>query len=242
MVWVVVSTFSQPELLAQRSAWINYTQQYIKISTTSNGIHRVTFQQLSEASFPSTSVNTTNLQLFHRGQEQAIEVVDGGDGRLDAGDYLEFYGTQNDGALDVDLYHTPEAQPHAYYNLYSDTAAYFLTWANGVNGKRMPSIALPNPGTADIPYHWNQQLQLLTSDYSAGRRYPVGGAGATYRSQFDFGEGFTGTRIRNGSFAEFELETINVPFRPVRYLNLRFCWSAETSQFMSLRSLWGRTP
>ena len=160
---VVLVVFCLPPMLwAQRTAWINFTQSYYKILTTQNGIHRVTFQQLTEASFPAASINTNNLQLFHRGQEQALEVVDGGDGRLDAGDYLEFYGIQNDGTLDQDLYLTSEAQPHTYHNLYSDTSAYFLTWAAGVNGKRMSRISIPNPGTAEIQYHWKQELQLHT--------------------------------------------------------------------------------
>ena len=198
--------------MAQRTSWINFSQDYYKIQTAENAIHRVTSEQLASASFPVGSVNTNNLQLFHRGIEQAIEVVDGGDGRLDPGDYLEFYGVKNDGLLDRDLYVVPDAQPHQFHNLYSDSTAYFLTWTPGVSGKRMNQISLPDPGTTAASFHWRASMLLHTDNYSAGRRYPIGGSGATYKSQFDFGEGFTGLRIRNGNFGDYQIGPINVPF------------------------------
>jgi len=194
---------------AQRASWINFSQSYFKITTAQQGIYRITYDQLNQASFPLGAVSASNLRLYHRGVEQSIDVVDGGDNQLDDGDYLEFLGSRNDGTLDRDLYLTPEAQPHQFYHLYSDTTAYFLTWTPGVNGKRMKFISLPDPGTPQVEFHWNQQMILLTSNYSAGRRYPIGRFGATYRSQFDFGEGFTGKRIRNGSFEEYVFNSVN---------------------------------
>ena len=200
------------QLTAQRSSWINFSQSYYKIQTAQDGIHRLTFDQLSQVSFPVDQVNTANIQLYHRGFEQSIEIVDNGDNRLDPGDYIEFYGTRNDGTLDTELYLSPEAQPHLFHNLYSDTTAYFLTWVPGFGGKRMNQLSSTYPGASPVEYHWDHRLLLLTSDYSAGRRYPIGGSGATYRSQFDFGEGFTGVRIRNGNFLDFELDPINFPY------------------------------
>ena len=175
-------------------------------------MHRLTYAELTQAAFPIQQVNTTNIQLFHRGIEQAIDVIDNGDNQLNPGDYIEFYGQRNDGLLDAALYITPEAQPHSYHNLYSDTTAYFLTWSPGVNGRRMTRIPASTPAGAPAAFHWREDLLLLTSNYSAGRRYPVGGAGATYRSQFDFGEGFTGARIRNGNFEDYEFGPNQAPY------------------------------
>ena len=197
---------------AQRTSWINFSQSYFKISTTQDGIHQVTFDQLNQVSFPFTTVSTSNLRLYHRGVEQAIFVEDGGDEQLNNGDYIEFLGSRNDGTLDRDSYLQPEAQPHNFYNLYSDTTSFFLTWTPGVVGKRMNQISLPIPGASAVQYHWDQKLILLTSNYSAGRRYPIGSSGNTYRSQFDFGEGFTGDRIRNGTFLDYQFSPINNPY------------------------------
>lgn len=198
--------------VAQRNSWVKFDQTYYKVLTSQDGIHQITYDQLAQSAFPLDIVNTGNIQLYHRGEEQAIEMVDNGDGRLNAGDYINFYGSRNDGTLDRDLYLAPAAQPHVYHNLYSDTTAYFLTWSPGVSGKRM--IRSSGSGAAAVAnYHWKEQLILFTTDFSAGRRYPVGGAGATYRSQFDYGEGFTGNRIRNGSAVDFDLEPISFAHR-----------------------------
>jgi len=188
---------------AQSNNWIRFDQQYFKILTAEDRMYRVSFTELINAEFPAASVPADRLQLYHRGIEQAIQVEDGGDNRLDPGDYIEFYGIRNDGTLDRDLYLTPEAQPHPYYNLYSDSTAYFLTWSQSAAGKRMEQVTGTVTSEPKV-FHWREQLETYNSNYSAGRRYPVGGAGATYRSQFDFGEGFTGPRIRNGNFQEFE--------------------------------------
>lgn len=212
--WFILTTclVSVHCLQAQRTSWIDFSQSYFKIATAQDGIHRITYDQLNQASFPLSVVSSSSLRLYHHGVEQAIEVVDGGDSRLDSGDYIEFLGLRNDGALDSDLYLTPEAQPHQFYNLYSDTTSYFLTWTPGVSGKRMDRYSLQDPGTPPVEFHWDEQLILLTSNYSAGRRYPIGNFGDTYKSQFDFGEGFTGKRIRNGSFLEYEFNPINHRF------------------------------
>ncbi len=211
--WIFVAIFAFFHCAqAQRTSWINFSQSYFRISTAQDGIHRITYDQLNQSSFPVGVVDTKNLQLYHRGVEQSIEVVDGGDNQLNVGDYIEFLGSRNDGTLDSELYLTPEAQPHAFHNLYSDTSAYFLTWAPGVSGKRMNRVSLPDPGTPPLAFHWNEELLLLTSNYSAGRRYPIGGSGATHRSQFDFGEGFTGKRIRNGNFLEYDIGPISQPY------------------------------
>ena len=57
--------------------WIKYDQQYlrIKVSTYStSGIYKLTYQQMEQAGFPLSQLNPKSLQLFHRGQEQAIYI------------------------------------------------------------------------------------------------------------------------------------------------------------------------
>ena len=50
--------------------WINYAQTYFKIPVAQTGIYRITFQDLQNAGFPLVDPRT--IQLYHRGQEQAI--------------------------------------------------------------------------------------------------------------------------------------------------------------------------
>jgi len=185
---------------SQSSAWINFDQSYYKISTAQEQIHRLTYEHLSSNGFPD-GINVQNLQLYFRGQEQAISIVDNGDGLWNSGDYIEFLGARNRGEVEEELYVAPEAQPHQYYSLYSDTTAFFLTWSTAI-GKRMVLNDSPLPATPPRDFHWDQQLALRTSSFSPGRRYPVGGLGATYLSQYDYGEGWTGDRIRQGNFED----------------------------------------
>lgn len=90
------------------------------------------------------------------------------DASLDAGDYLEFYGVGNDGSLDKDLYKPSTSQPHIYYNLYSDTTAYFLTWQlSATQGKRIANFSEVN--VTNIPkeiFHTEERLLVNNNQYS----------------------------------------------------------------------------
>ena len=199
--------------------WINDGQQYYKIKIGEEGVYRLTYDDLQQAGFPVTSVDPRRMQLFFRGQEQAILVNGQQDARLDAQDYLLFYGERNDGTQDTELYIAPEAQPHPYYNLHSDTTAYFLTWRldTGV-GRRMSTFSENNiTNIAAEPYHLQEELLVLTDEYSPGRQYPIGStSGAISRlSIFDYGEGWTGPRLKKGETVDYTLSINNtVPSGP----------------------------
>ncbi len=187
--------------------WINYSQTYFKVSVAQDGIYKLDYNTLLQAGFPVNSVDPRRVQLFFRGKEQAITLQGQQDARFDAQDYIVFYGQRNDGAGETNLYITPEAQPHPYYNLYSDTASYFLTWRlDGTNGKRMASFAENNvSGLPAEAYHLEEKLLLLTSDYALGRQYPIGSSLNNHLSDFDYAEGWTGPRIQQGSSVDYTL-------------------------------------
>lgn len=178
--------------------WINYNQQYFKIPTTQSGIYRITKSDLQAAGFPVVAVDPRRMQLFHRGQEQAVYINGEGDAIFNDDDYIEFYGQGNDGTLDAELYQPASAQPHPYYNLYSDTTAYFLTWRldNGL-GKRMENFYEPN--TSNLPaetFHWEEKRLVLTNVYSAGRRFDERNIdGEASFGHYDYGEGWTDTVV-----------------------------------------------
>src|SRR5688572_25856709 len=99
--------------------WINFSQPYYKFQVAKDGIHRITYADLTAVGI--ISADPRKFQLFRRGQEVAVFVSGQGDGTLDPTDYIEFYGQRNDGKLDTDLYKTPSHQVHTYYSLYTDT-------------------------------------------------------------------------------------------------------------------------
>ncbi|MFT7381917.1 MAG: hypothetical protein ACI9Z3_001810, partial [Roseivirga sp.] len=154
--------------------WINYSQPYFKIKTGSNDIHRVTYSSLVDAGFDLTGTGSGQLKMYHRGQEVAIFVQDGNDGRLDDGDYLEFYGKKNDGTQDTELFNFPSDQIHKFYNLFSDTTAFFLTSSASSGAKRMEVLNESTSGLGPVAFHNNEILNVYTSEFSFGQYYPIG--------------------------------------------------------------------
>lgn len=185
--------------------WIDYNQSYYKINVAQTGLYRITYNDLLDAGFPVQTVDPRKIQLYFRGEEQAIEVSGQLDARFDPSDHIVFYGQRNDGTLDKLLYVDAAAQPHDHYNLFSDTSAYFLTWRlDNTNGKRVSSFFENNINNLPAePFYFQKNLQLVTVNYSAGRTYPEGSDGFAQITEFDFGEGWTGARIginQNGDF------------------------------------------
>ncbi|GAB4016715.1 hypothetical protein GCM10028773_10720 [Spirosoma koreense] len=182
------ATVSDPD----PTRWIRYSQTYFKIPIAENGIYRITTVELQQAGISTDQLNPATVQLFHRGVEQAIYVAGETDGRFDTGDFIEFYGRRNDGAPDSLLYRPTSAQPHAYYSLFNDTTAYFLTWRlDGLPGRRMSGYT--DTTYADLTpdaYHWADELRLFTENYPG---WAAGIPPKIEYSYYEAGEGYTGS-------------------------------------------------
>ncbi len=193
--------------------WIVPNQQYYKLSVAEDGAYRVSYADLQAAGFPVAGVDPRRIQLFFRGQEQAIVVQGQQDARFDPTDFVLFYGQRNDGTLDQELYVDPAAQPHRQRNLYSDTTAYFLTWRLDAGvGKRMNAFSENNiTNLPAAPYHLKASELVLSDEYAFGRRYPVGStSGINARlSSFDYGEGWTGPRLQRGTTTDYTLPVVS---------------------------------
>ncbi len=177
--------------------WINFNQDYWKLQVAEDGLYRVTADELTAQGFPIDQVSADRIKLFHNGEEVAIQ-VSSTNSRLD---YLEFYGQRNDGTREAELYVTPEAQPHQYYSLFSDSTMYFLTYdVSGESGQRMSfSTDNNNTGLAADAYHLADTMHLQTSRYATGLQH-----GEQLLSQWDEGEGWTGPDIGRGGSADFD--------------------------------------
>ncbi|MFZ1808592.1 MAG: C25 family cysteine peptidase [Cyclobacteriaceae bacterium] len=177
--------------------WIDFGKEHYKVTVASDGAYRLSFTDLQNAGFPVGSIDPRRIQLYHRGVEQAIIVQGQADAQFNSGDYIEFYGKKNDGVNDTRLYTAANLQPHLYHNLYSDTSAYFLTWNQSiVQGKRMSTFSEVN--VTSIPketFHYNEQLQVFSNEYSTGLTI----SGVLQYTQFDEGEGWTGSTICIGN-------------------------------------------
>ncbi|MBI3221322.1 MAG: hypothetical protein HYZ44_17560 [Bacteroidetes bacterium] len=188
--------------------WINFNQSYYKISVANDGLYRITYNDLQSANFPVNSVDPRLIKLYHRGKEQAILVQGESDAVFNSSDYIEFYGQRNDGTLDKNLYQPASSQPHPYYNLYSDTTAYFLTYSLiPPAGKRMQNFSEVN--VSNLPkevFHTEERLLVLGADYSVG--YSFGPDLVLQNTFFDQAEGWFSKPLQPGISADFTIDLV----------------------------------
>lgn len=204
LVFCVLTQLVQGQEYANN--WINYAQTYYKIPIVEEGIYRLTYTDLQNANFPVDAVDPRNIQLYHRGVELSIEVVGQSDAVFDVADFIQFYGKGNDGVPDQSLYVNPSAQPHQYYNIYSDTTAYFLTWTlDATSGKRTEDFFENNVDDIPVEAYHTDELLLVNSE-----QYATGYTENTYiqMTAFDYAEGWTGTQIQEGEEIEYLLSGI----------------------------------
>ncbi len=185
--------------------WIDFNQSYYKIKIVENDFYRVTGAELQAIGFPLASVPASRIQLFRRGNEVAINVNANPDGTLN---YLEFYGKGIDGTSDSPLYEAGD-QPHTLYNLFSDSATYFLTYKLGSEtGKRVAFSSDQNAaGLTAEPHHIAEEVLLYTDFYASGIRF--GTKSAFSLSKYDNGEGWTGNFQGKGSFTDHDFVLTN---------------------------------
>ncbi len=201
---LLLVAFASPAQYA--NDWINFNQQYFKIPVSKDGVYKLTYSDLLNAGFPVNAVDPRFIQLYHRGQEQAIHIKGEADAVFNANDYLEFYGRRNDGTQDRILYKPSSNQPHSYYNLYSDTTAYFLTYTlSPPRGARMDSVQLVNVNNLPAePYQYTTRLQVYTSNYSGG----FTASDVTQETTFGEGEGWTGKFLRQGDVVDYVIDSV----------------------------------
>jgi hypothetical protein len=185
--------------------WIVPGQPYFKIPTAQNGMYALTFSQLSLAGV-NMSVNPQAYQLWHRGVEQKILVKGEADGVFNNGDSLIFYGQKNDGTMDAPTYIPASNQPHNYYNLYSDTTAYFLTYNPSNTTNLRMAMDLTNTVQPSQPYHMAQYLNVFSDNYSMGADHNT----EAHESYGDVGETWCSNTLDGSSLYSTSIQLTNV--------------------------------
>ena len=230
ILWLFATTYAHAQTYGNE--WINYSQQYYKIPVTQKGIYQITYAQLQSAGVPLSSVKPKYLQIFHRGQEQAIQINGASSEAFANTDYVVFYGQGNDGTQDAQMYKDPAWLVNKYYNLYSDTTAYFLTWTtDGTLGKRIIETNEANTGGLSAEnYHWKEELQVFNSEYAEGRKYPIGTTNKIFISEFDIAEGWVGPGIgAAGQSYTFNVSNINGSAGVKPKLEIRYIGKSSVS-------------
>jgi hypothetical protein len=162
--------------------------EWHKFAVTEDGIYRLSGSGLAALGVDLSGVSAQSIRMFGRGggmlsqslsaprsndlPEIAIQVADGGDDRLDADDYLLFYG-QSPHDLHFETDSTLGYRAVYQKNLYSDTAYYFLTYGGDL-GKRITETAAVNSPVWSTNYyqealvHEEEQYNLLETYWQGG--------------------------------------------------------------------------
>ena len=171
--------------------WIG-NNPHLKLSIAETGIYRVTAAELSSFD-PLFVIIPDRLQLFHRGEQVAINVVKNASNLS----YFEFYAEAIDGKSDTPLYPDPADQSHTYYNLFSDTTAYFLTYDISSFGLRTTHINQnPGMGATPISYFYDEKILVLHDEHYAGITFGVDNQ--QLNAYYNESEGWTGPFTKLG--------------------------------------------
>lgn len=130
-------------------------------------MYRVSYDALAAAGMNVSGVDDSKFQMYFRGKEVPVLLNEKTPGTFASGDYIQFYGQRNDGALDSVLYYNPKDQPHKDYSIWTDTSAYFLTIGSNA-GKRIKRVkntgasANGNYFIAEEANYWHENFSLNT--------------------------------------------------------------------------------
>lgn len=189
--------------------WIVYSQKYLKIRVWTDGIYRVDSTVLANAVAATgnnlSSIDPRNFQLFHNGIEEYIWVEGETDGQFNSGDYIEFAGFKNTGAIDAELYGHPDSLLNPYFSMFTDTSVYFLTWNTSTNNRRITAAQ----DTAFSNYSLTTTSFFNTEKFAGAHLYLPGyqdPSGIT-DPQFLRGEGFYFYAAGYGSPQNFGLNS-----------------------------------
>ena len=106
--------------------WLVPTQEYYKFNIGTDGIYKITLDDLRKADLPTQNITLDKIRLYHLGQE--VEIRTSTNGLMGKDDFIEFFAVRNRGELDAPLFKKASFVFNEDYSIYSDTSAYFITW------------------------------------------------------------------------------------------------------------------
>jgi len=116
--------FTTAQTFPYNNEWIDYSKTYYKFYVGKTGLYRISQTALASVGIGSTPAE--HFQLWRNGREVPI-YTSVPSGPLSGGDYIEFWGEQNDGRPDSTLYRDTSFILANKYSFQTDTASFFLT-------------------------------------------------------------------------------------------------------------------
>lgn len=183
-------TYGQGVPTTYHNEWIDFEQTYYKVKLNKTGLYRI-----NQSTLQSAGINAkgADLKLYYKGKEVPMYVSNEAD--LESNDYVEFFGEENDGEFDTQLFQQANWQLSTLKSLFSDTSAYFITIESGENHLRYISTTndISNPPAKET-FYMHKSENVFNNTHNAGKRVNIGGTPTSF-ADFDENEGFTSVGI-----------------------------------------------
>lgn len=119
---------------AQNYTWITPNTTYLKMYVADDGIYRINKSDFTSAGITVT-IDPRTVKVYYMGSEIPIFFYGENDGVFNDTDYFDFYGKRNYGGLtntysNNGISSDVEYTTNEYFNLYSDTSAYWIGWGS----------------------------------------------------------------------------------------------------------------
>ncbi len=137
--------------------WIDYEKQYAKITVDSDGIYRITRQELADNGISVNTISFDKLHMWNYGKEVGFFI-----GPNDS--YIEFFAEKNKIQLDKFLYENEDHILNRNYSFVSDDAAYFITWTNETNSLVFDQSEVNLNGNTIAPEQFYMHKEVVTSN------------------------------------------------------------------------------
>lgn len=149
---------------------------FYKIAVSQQGIHKIDFNFIKNTlGVDPTGIDPANIRLYGNGgellsednavvrqddlTENAIQVVDGGDGQFNSGDFLLFYANGPHTIVKDSI----NKLFHHIYNIYNQHSYYFITFDLGAGKRIQTEIA---PGSSNVNVNSFNEFQFFEKDSS----------------------------------------------------------------------------
>ncbi|MDZ7262597.1 MAG: C25 family cysteine peptidase, partial [candidate division KSB1 bacterium] len=162
------SRYSTFDLKKKEMNWYRPNTIYYKLFVEEKGIYRLDVAYLDSIGIDVDSVDPATLKVYHKGRELPLYLSVQGANKFSPGDYVEFYGQGNSG-------------DSTYFDPYTDTNVYWLTWG-GEPGLRMKTRSSLIDSATEVTeylerihleqdnfyYHGDNSLDLINTEQVSG--------------------------------------------------------------------------
>ncbi|TBR18680.1 MAG: hypothetical protein EPO57_06040 [Chitinophagaceae bacterium] len=175
--------------------WIDYNKTYFKFKIGVTGVYQIVQPALASIGLGNTAAE--HFQLWRNGQQVAL-YTSVSSGPLGSSGFLEFWGENNDGKPDNQLYRDASFQLSNKHSLQTDTAAFFLTINTTAPNLRILNTSNNVSGNvlSPEPYFIHKEGNYFKHHINPGFFADAGQR--VYSSSYDKAEGWVAADINAG--------------------------------------------